>query len=125
MLGDGNGVFTRVQEGIAVNQGGWSVHVTAADIDSDGLIDIFISNSNAARDLLLGSIGGGFTEVAIGDIVSDLMGKTRATLAADINFDSRVDLVVTVYIWKVEAGCARLPRPPPLGGCGYPHGLSD
>ena len=106
MLGDGSGVFTRVQEGIAVNQGGYSVHVTAADIDSDGRIDIFISNvggrrgRNAARNLLLGSGGGHFTEVAIGDVVTELMGTTRATLAADINFDSRVDLVVTVYLYE-------------------------
>ena len=57
---DGAGGFTKVTAGPAVNDGGSSYGCTAADIDNDGDIDLFVSNYNENNFLYLNNGDGTF-----------------------------------------------------------------
>lgn len=101
-------------------------HPEFADVNNDGLIDLFISKGNlggvkenATKDpsnLLLGTSDGTFTERARqAGILSYAMGRGAAL--ADLNLDGLLDLVQVVRgdnvkLWRnVGAGSARKPKP--------------
>jgi len=60
---DGNGVFTRITTGPIVNAGVGSVSASWADLDNDGLIDLFVSRQSGGSGLLFRQQAGGtFTQ---------------------------------------------------------------
>ena len=50
---DGNGVFTKITTGPIVNAGVGSVGASWADLDNDGLIDLFVSRQSGGVGLIL------------------------------------------------------------------------
>ena len=90
---DGTGGFTKVTDGPVVNDGGSSYGCTAADIDNDGDIDLFVSNYNENNFLYLNNGDGTFTKVTSGSIVTD-GGKSVGCAFGDYDNDGFVDLYV-------------------------------
>jgi hypothetical protein len=92
-LNDAAGGFTKVTSGPVVNDGGSSYGCTAADIDNDGDIDLFVSNYNENNFLYLNNSDGTFTKVITGSIVND-GGKSVGCAFGDYNNDGYLDLYV-------------------------------
>jgi len=90
---DGAGGFTKVTAGPVVNDGGSSYGCTAADIDNDGDLDLFVSNYNENNFLYLNNGDGTFTKVTSGNIVTD-GGKSVGCAFGDYDNDGFVDLYV-------------------------------
>jgi hypothetical protein len=90
---DGSGGFTKISTGPVVNDGGSSYGCTAADIDNDGDIDLFVSNYNENNFFYLNNGDGTFTKVTSGNIVTD-GGKSVGCSFGDYNNDGYVDLYV-------------------------------
>ncbi|MCP4712007.1 MAG: S8 family serine peptidase, partial [Planctomycetes bacterium] len=91
---DGNGLFTKITEGILVNDGGLSYCSTWADYNNDGFIDVFISNTSGFDNYLYANNGhGNFTKISGDDIVSDGL-KSDGCSWADFDNDGFVDLFV-------------------------------
>ena len=90
---DSTGGFTKVTNGPVVNDGGSSYGCTAADIDNDGDIDLFVSNYNENNFFYLNNGDGTFTKVTTGNIVTD-GGKSVGCTFGDYDNDGFVDLYV-------------------------------
>ena len=89
----GNGNYESVNNIITAN-GGRSVGSTWGDIDNDGDLDLFISNSgNVNNDLFFNNGSGLFTKVINGEIVTD-GGHSHGASFADIDKDMDLDLYV-------------------------------
>lgn len=90
-----NGTFTDVTQ-----QSGLGVTVTStqtaawADIDNDGLLDLFIGNENAPAQLFLNKGDGTFTEIGASAGVNKI-GFTKGVVAADYDNDGFTDLYVS------------------------------
>jgi hypothetical protein len=97
---NGDGTFTDVsrESGIASHLGkSWGV--VAADINNDGLIDLFVSNDTVANFLFLNKGKGRFEEVGLrADVAYSQDGRARSGMgvdAADFNQDGWIDLFVS------------------------------
>ena len=89
----GNGNYEVVNNTITAN-GGRSVGSVWGDIDNDGDLDLFISNSgNVNNDLFVNNGNGSFTKVTTGEIVTD-GGHSHGASFADIDKDMDLDLYV-------------------------------
>ncbi len=89
----GNGNYEAVSNVITSN-GGRSVASTWGDIDNDGDLDLFISNSgNVNNDLFVNNGAGVFVKVTTGEIVTD-GGHSHGASFADIDKDMDLDLYV-------------------------------
>jgi hypothetical protein len=107
LLGNGDGSF----QSVALHDSGarfaWSE--TTADVDGDGNLDLLVSNFEGTIGVLLGNGDGTFqatqTYAVPGDAIS--------VVAADLNGDSRPDLVVATSLDTAvllnDTGCARVP----------------
>eukprot|EP01049_Picozoa_sp_SAG25_P004265 SAG25_NODE_265_length_10686_cov_15.394163_3_plen_1904_part_00 len=93
LLGDGKGGFTTVQSGAAVARKDRSQGAVIADINMDGLPDIFVANDLQRNELLLGDGKGGFTAVQSGKAVVR-KDRSRGAVIADINMDGLPDIFV-------------------------------
>jgi hypothetical protein len=75
--------------------------VVAADVNGDGLIDLYVANDLHPNLLFLNEGGGLFQEVgAVSGTATDFLGKVQAGMgvdAADFNRDGLLDLFVTNY----------------------------
>jgi hypothetical protein len=93
---NGDGTFTRITEGIIVNDGGWSNGAAWVDYDNDGHLDLFVNNAAAARqsEFLYHNNGdGSFTKITTGSIVND-DGASPGAAWADYDNDGFLDLFV-------------------------------
>jgi hypothetical protein len=97
---NGDGTFTDVsrESGIASHFGkSWGV--VAADVNNDGLIDLFVSNDTVANFLFLNKGKGRFEEAGLrADIAYSQDGRARSGMgvdAADFNQDGWIDLFVS------------------------------
>ncbi len=89
----GNGNFESVSNIITAN-GGRSVGSTWGDIDNDGDLDLFISNSgDVNNDLFINNGSALFSKVITGEIVTD-GGHSHGASFADIDKDMDLDLYV-------------------------------
>jgi hypothetical protein len=104
-------------------------HPEFADVNNDGLIDLFVSKGNveamseyAARDpnnLLIGQPDGTFVEGGdVAGIATFL--RARGAALADLNLDGMLDLVVVnrrenVQLWR-NVGTGDAASPAPMGG---------
>jgi len=106
---DGQGGFTKVTSGSVVNDGGSSYGCTAADIDNDGDIDLFVSNYNENNFFYLNNGNGTFAKVTAGNLVTD-GGKSTGCSFGDYDNDGYVDLYVTNrdqmnFLYKNNGNC--------------------
>jgi hypothetical protein len=92
-MNNGDGTFTKITEGLVVNDGGSSYSCSAADVNGDNYPDLFVANHNENNFLYLGNGDGTFEKVTSGQIVSN-GGKSVGCAWADYNLDGWLDLYV-------------------------------
>ncbi len=93
-LGNGDGTFQKVTQGIVVNDGGKSVGCAATDFDMDGYPDLFVANRDQKNFLYHGSGSAtNFTKVTEGSIVNDIDNSSGCAWG-DYNNDGYADLYV-------------------------------
>ncbi len=89
---NGNGNFTKITEGIQVNEGGNSLGCNWVDYDNDGFLDLFVANNGV--NFLYHNVGGySFKKVTVGEIVTN-PGNSASASWADYNNDGFMDLFV-------------------------------
>ncbi len=98
--GDGRFRDASAESGIASSRGRGQ-GVVAADVDGDGLTDLYVTNDLHPNLLYLNLGDGRFTEAGQeSGTATDFMGRVQAGMgvdAADLNRDGRIDLFVTNY----------------------------
>lgn len=95
-LNNGNGTFVKIDTGKIVNDGGYSETAAWGDFDKDGLVDIYICNSDGDfRNFMYHNNGNNyFTKINAGSQVSDAY-SSRCINWTDIDDDGDLDLFVT------------------------------
>ncbi|MBE0639833.1 MAG: T9SS type A sorting domain-containing protein [Bacteroidales bacterium] len=92
-LRDGNGTFTKITDGIIVNDGGKSVGAAWADYDRDNLLDLYVVNRDQ-KNFLYHNLGNGtFEKITTGAIVNDIANSSVCAWG-DYNNDGYPDLYV-------------------------------
>ncbi len=90
----GNGNFLKINTGSLVNDGGNSVGASWGDMDNDGDLDLFVSNSGNQNNFLYKNNGDGtFLKIVAGSIVTDA-GHSHGSAWADYDNDGDLDLFV-------------------------------
>jgi len=104
---NGNSTFSKITDGVIVNDGGHSLGSGWADFDNDGNLDLFIAEFNDVDQNLLGNNflyrnkgDGTFAKITTGSIVNDA-GRSFGSSWGDYNGDGYVDLFVTNFGEKV------------------------
>jgi hypothetical protein len=92
---NGDGSFTKVTEGHIASYDGYSHGATWADYDSDGYLDLFVSDFMPSRvNLLYRNLGDGtFELITSGDIIK-VTGHSIGSSWADVDNDGDPDLFV-------------------------------
>ncbi|CAN5441269.1 hypothetical protein BH11BAC1_BH11BAC1_10360 [soil metagenome] len=89
---DGGNVFTKITLGTMVNDISNSRSVNWTDIDSDGDLDLFVSNEGGQNEEMYRNDGGGvFTKQTNGPLVNDF-GNTMSSSWADYDNDGDLDV---------------------------------
>lgn len=89
----GNGTFQKSNT-IVSQEGGKSVGSCWGDIDNDGDLDLFVTNSNTTTNFLYKNLGNGTFEKVTNTIVNQ-GGSSHGCSFADIDNDGDLDLFVT------------------------------
>jgi hypothetical protein len=90
----GNDTFVRVESGEIVSDHGDSYSAAWADYDSDGLLDLFVSNAGGQPDFLYHNDGGGsFSRVTDGLLVTEPASSYGASWG-DLDDDGDADLFI-------------------------------
>jgi len=91
---NGNGTFTRITTGPAVNDGGHSDGVAWGDYDNDGDLDLFVGDGLGENNRLYRNDGpNGFVRITDGAIVND-GGNSISAAWGDYDNDGYLDLFV-------------------------------
>ncbi len=90
---NGDGTFTRIFSGIAVNDRGDSVSSTWGDYDNDGDLDLYVTNDFNENNVLYRNDDGEFVKVVDGDLVND-GGRSNGAIWGDYDNDGDLDLYV-------------------------------
>lgn len=90
---DGNGTFSK-KNNIVNQEGGKSVGSCWGDIDNDGDLDLFVTNSNSTTNFLYKNLGNGNFQKITNSIVNQ-GGSSHGCSFADIDNDGDLDLFVT------------------------------
>lgn len=95
-INEGDGNFTQVTDQIIVTDHGYSETASWGDYDSDGLVDLYVSNSEGQKkNFMYHNNGDGtFTKITTGTPVTDPY-YTRSVNWTDYDNDGDVDLFVT------------------------------
>jgi uncharacterized repeat protein (TIGR01451 family) len=90
---DGNGTFSK-SSSIVSQEGGKSVGSCWGDIDNDGDLDLFVTNSNSSTNFLYKNLGDGTFEKVTNAIINQ-GGSSHGCSFADIDNDGDLDLYVS------------------------------
>lgn len=95
-INDGTGTFTKVVDGIWVNHLGYSETASFGDYNNDGLVDLYVTNSEGnKKNFLYKNLGSHMMESIVeGSLVTDA-GSSRNVSWTDIDNDGDPDLFVT------------------------------
>ncbi|MEP7263251.1 MAG: FG-GAP-like repeat-containing protein [Bacteroidota bacterium] len=95
-INSGNDTFIQEFSGSPVNDLGYSETASWGDYDNDGLVDLYVTNSDSIlRNYLYHNNGGGaFTKITTGTMVTDQY-KSRCVNWTDIDMDNDPDLFIT------------------------------
>ncbi|HZV69974.1 MAG TPA: FG-GAP-like repeat-containing protein [Saprospiraceae bacterium] len=95
-INDGTGKFTQVLDGAWVNHFGYSETASFGDYDNDGLVDLYVTNSDGNRkNFLYRNLGEHVMENVIGLPQVTDAGSSRSVNWTDIDSDGDPDLFVT------------------------------
>ncbi|RMF56894.1 MAG: T9SS C-terminal target domain-containing protein [Calditrichaeota bacterium] len=90
---DGNGMFTRITDGVIVNDGGNSVGSGWGDYDYDGDLDLYVSDDGGANRLYVNMGNGVFVKGVHNWVVTDER-RSNAINWVDVDNDGDLDLFV-------------------------------
>ena len=91
---NGDGTFTRIEDGPIATEPGFSSGGSWGDYDNDGHLDLFVANQQNENNYLYHNDGdGSFTKVVAGDMVTDF-GNSYAGAWSDYDRDGHLDLFV-------------------------------
>jgi hypothetical protein len=91
---EANGVFTKVTQGPWVTDSGAGVSAAWGDYDNDGLVDLFVGNSNNQNNYLYRNNGDGtIGRINTGPVISS-DGSSHGCMWSDYDGDGDVDLFV-------------------------------
>ncbi len=91
---NGDGTFTKVTDNAIILEASFSVAGAWGDYNNDGLVDLFVCNTNDRNNSLYKNLGGGkFLKINTGDIVND-GGKSVGCAWGDYDNDGDLDLFV-------------------------------
>ena len=94
LMGRGDGTFDQT---ISIPAGQGGTFLLAADLDGDGHVDLATSNQDGSATVLWGHGNGTFDTPASYDVKGHLaLGTAQWLVAADLNGDGALDLVVSV-----------------------------
>lgn len=95
-MGSGTGTFTQVSTGDPVNNAGYSETAAWGDYDTDGFVDLYVTNSAGnKRNFLYHNNGNGtFTRILTGAEVTDTY-ESRCVNWTDLDNDGDLDIFVT------------------------------
>ena len=94
-LNNGDGTFTKLTEGVVVNDNRISIGGSWGDYDNDGDFDLFVANWYGENNHLYQNLGDGtFSIVTTGEIVND-GGSSVSGAWGDYDNDGDLDLYVT------------------------------
>ena len=91
---DGNGNFTKITEGVVVNDNGHSHGSGWADFDNDGWIDLFVANDQSQNNVLYKNAKDG-SFIKIENSITQNEGESFGVAWADYDNDGGVDLFVS------------------------------
>ncbi len=93
---NGNGTFTQIKTGPLVTDGGYSETASWGDYDNDGLVDLYVTNSEGNfKNFLYHNNGGGtFTKITTGALVTDAH-TSRSINWIDYDNDGDLDAFVS------------------------------
>ncbi|MCI0514809.1 VCBS repeat-containing protein, partial [candidate division KSB1 bacterium] len=90
---NGDGSFTKITEGIIVNDRGNSRGCSWGDYDNDGNLDLFVANFQEKNFLYHNNGDGTFTKITTGDVVGDVDCSNGCSWS-DYDHDGDLDLFV-------------------------------
>ena len=95
-INDGTGAFTRIMEGTWVNHMGYSETASFGDYDNDGLVDLYVTNSEGnKKNFLYKNLGSHMMKSIVEGVPVTDAGSSRNVSWTDIDDDGDPDLFVT------------------------------
>jgi tetratricopeptide (TPR) repeat protein len=91
-----DGTFTDVTREAGLSQPTSTQTAVWADINNDGLLDLYVGNENGPNQLFLNNGDGTFKDISHSS-GTDITGFTKGVIAADFDNDGFVDLYVSNY----------------------------
>jgi hypothetical protein len=92
-LGNGDGTFEKITEGLVVTDGGKSVGCAFADYNSDGWLDLYVVNRDQKNFLYYGTWNSIFGKISDGNIVNEIANSSGCAWG-DYDNDGYPDLYV-------------------------------
>ncbi len=91
-----DGTFTDVTKAAGLSEPTGTQTAVWADINNDGLLDLYVGNENGPNQLFLNNGNGTFKDISHAS-GTDIVAFTKAVVAADYDHDGYVDLYVSNY----------------------------